>query len=155
MNRPTGGSNDGRAETPTRLGEASNDPPPSSKDQLTKLITEVLGERCPSHHVDCMTCAAWWMLDRLPVETTTELYEIAREVATMDCFYSGDTHESDCKCLVGRAERATNPGSALKTGAPLEDTIAEVERDVQAALPEKCEHGIPRQFCTALHKDQP
>ena len=39
-----------------------------TKDQLTKLITEVLGERCPQHHDGCMTCAAWWMFDRISVE---------------------------------------------------------------------------------------
>jgi hypothetical protein len=37
-----------------------------SNERLTKLITEVLGERCPEHHDGCMTCAAWWMFDQLP-----------------------------------------------------------------------------------------
>jgi hypothetical protein len=39
-----------------------------TKEQLAKLITEVLGERCPEHHDTCMTCAAWWMFDRISVE---------------------------------------------------------------------------------------
>lgn len=43
-----------------------------TKDQLTKLITEVLGERCPEHHEQCMTCAAWWMFDRLSDEPDGE-----------------------------------------------------------------------------------
>lgn len=36
-----------------------------TKDRLTKLITEVLGQRCDQHHDDCMTCAAWWMLGEI------------------------------------------------------------------------------------------
>lgn len=44
-----------------------------------------------------------------PETKTNELLNIAREVATMDCFYSGSTHDPDCQCIVGRAERAIAP----------------------------------------------
>jgi hypothetical protein len=50
---------------------------------------------------------------QLPVETTT-LMEIARDISTMDCFYSGSTCAPDCKCIVARANKAV--------GSPVEPT---------------------------------
>jgi hypothetical protein len=35
-----------------------------SKDQLSALITQILGERCPDYDVNCMTCQAWRMFDQ-------------------------------------------------------------------------------------------
>jgi hypothetical protein len=42
-----------------------------------------------------------------PAPETAELLSIARDLSTMDCFWSASGHhEADCKCLSGRAERA-------------------------------------------------
>jgi hypothetical protein len=72
------------------------------------------------------------------IETTAnELLEIARIVATMDCFYSGATHEPDCKCLVGRAERAINPNSAEKADGDCQHDLLRPDTTIEVIDPWK------------------
>lgn len=88
-------------------------------EQIVSAVVHLLDARGSGHRVvKCFACdraheIAHQVADVLramkPDETTDEIQGILRDIASMDCFYTGSSHEPDCECIVGRAERALYP----------------------------------------------
>ena len=56
---------------------------PPSKDQLSGLISRILGERCADYDANCMTCRAWQMFDALRGVQSCSTREACRGAATL------------------------------------------------------------------------
>jgi hypothetical protein len=82
-----------------------------------RMIEDCAKDNSDGHRVSLSAkgCAA--LLAERRSNETDELLSIARDLSTMDCFWSASGHhDADCKCLSGRAERAV-AAHALKANS--------------------------------------
>lgn len=85
-------------------------------------------------------------------ETSGDLLEIAREVSTMDCYYTGERCDPGCKCIVARASQAILPRPAEETTESRLISTAPNGSPGLTGLPLPSDQSYPCDLCGAPNK---